>query len=248
VSARTAVVTGAGRGIGLAIARDLAAGGAEVVLVARTAERLEEVAGEIRAAGGAAVPYACDVTDHEQVDALMAFVGERADGLDVLVNNVGGALWRRELQDVDASMFERGLALNLGSVQHTMRAAATLLFARPGRAAVVNIASIAAARGLEGMSYYSAAKSAIVGLTRAVAREWGPRGVRVNCVVPGWVETELSLPLRRNEAFYEKTIAEIPLGRWAQPEDIAPAAVFLAGDGARYITGTTLSADGGLLA
>lgn len=248
LSGRTALVTGAGRGIGLAIANALADAGAEVALVARTTSDVRDAAREIERRGGTAIGLGCDVTDRAAVDALLAALGDRFDGLDVLVNNAGGAHWIRELQDIDEDMFHAGLTLNLTSVQNVLRAAGSLLFARSGTASVVNVASIAAVRGLEGMSYYSAAKSAVVGLTRAVSREWGPRGVRVNCVLPGWVETDLSKPLRENEDFYGKTVAEIPLGRWATPADIAPAAVFLAGNGARYITGSTLYVDGGLLA
>jgi NAD(P)-dependent dehydrogenase (short-subunit alcohol dehydrogenase family) len=248
LTGRTALVTGAARGIGRAIALGLAEAGAEVILISRTGNGLEELSEDIRRSGGCAVGLTCDVTEADEVDRMMGTVARRAGGLDILVNNVGGAYWLRDLEQVDAEMFARGLALNVESTQHMMRAAAPLLFQRPGSAAVVNIASIAAGRGLERMSYYSAAKSAVIGLTRAAAREWGPRGVRVNCLAPGWVETDLSSSLRQDEDFYRKTLEQIPLGRWATAADIAPAAVFLAGSAAAYITGVTLFVDGGLLA
>jgi gluconate 5-dehydrogenase len=129
-----------------------------------------------------------------------------------------------------------------------MRAAAPHLFAAAPHATVLNIVSVAAERPLPGMSYYGAAKSAVVSLSRAAAREWGPRGVRVNCLGPGWIETDLSEALRQDPEFSKTTLAQIPLGRWGTVEEVAEVAVFLVSDKARYVTGATLFVDGGLLA
>jgi NAD(P)-dependent dehydrogenase (short-subunit alcohol dehydrogenase family) len=245
---RVALVTGAGRGIGRAIAVALAEQGAEVALAARTEAELEAAAAEIERGGGRASFVACDVTDPQQVTSLIEFVHERYGRLHVLVNAAGGAHRLREVTAVDEGTFDVGLQLNLTSVQRTMRAAAPLLFAHPGKASVLNIASIAAARALPQLSYYSAAKAGVVALTRSTAREWGPRGVRVNCLGPGWVDTSLSRPLRDNDDFFASTIDQIPLGRWGDPPEIASVSVFLVSDAARYVTGQALYVDGGLLA
>jgi NAD(P)-dependent dehydrogenase (short-subunit alcohol dehydrogenase family) len=244
---RIALVTGGGRGIGRALAIALAEQGAEVALAARTASELAAVAGEIEAGGGRASYAPCDVTDAAEVAALVAHVRERHGGLHMLVNAAGGAHRMREVAEVDEATFSLGIELNLASVQRTMRAAAPLLFAHPGEASVLNIASIAAARALPDLSYYSAAKAGVVALTRSTAREWGPRGVRVNCLGPGWINTSLSRPLRENEQFFRAAVDQIPLGRWGEPQEVASVGVFLLSSAARYVTGQALYVDGGLL-
>jgi 2-deoxy-D-gluconate 3-dehydrogenase len=245
---RVALVTGAGRGIGRAIALALAEQGAEVALAARTEGELQAVAADIASNGGRASFLACDVTDATQVTSLVDFVAERHRSLHILVNAAGGAHRLLDIGDVDESTFRVGIQLNLVSVQRTMRAAAPLLFAHPGKASVLNIVSIAATRALSQLSYYSAAKAEVVALTRAAAREWGERGVRANCLGPGWIETSLSRPLREDDGFFSSTVSQIPLGRWGSSAEIASVAAFLVSDAARYVTGQTLYVDGGLLA
>ena len=243
-----ALITGAGRGIGRAIARRLARAGAPVCLAARSVDELEETAGLIRDDDGEAVVVPCDLTVDGAVEQLVERAARELDGLSVLVNNAGGAHRVDTLDTLDERAFEIGTTLNYTAVHRAMRAAAPHLFRAAPEACVLNIVSIAAARGIKGMSYYSGAKSAVVGLSRAVAREWGPRGVRVNCLGPGWIATELSRPLIESQEFSAETLNQVPLGRWGTPEDVAEAAAFLVSDAARYITGTTLYVDGGLLA
>lgn len=243
-----ALVTGAGRGIGRAIAVRLADAGADVCLASRTEADLEQTAELVRAAGGQALCVECDVTDDGQTKGLIDRTVDQFGALSMLVNNVGGAHRIKPLDELTTRDFELGTELNYSSVFRVMHQAAPHLLGAAPHAAVVNIVSVAARRGLAGMGYYSAAKAAVVALTRATAREWGPRGVRVNAVAPGWIETNLSEPLLQREDFSERTLAEIPLGRWGQPDEIAEAAVFLLSPQASYITGECLTVDGGLLA
>jgi NAD(P)-dependent dehydrogenase (short-subunit alcohol dehydrogenase family) len=217
-------------------------------LAARTQSDLERVADEAEREGARVVTVPCDLTVAEQAAGLVELAVEKLHAINVLVNNAGGAHRISPLAELDERTFSTGTALNYTSVYRMMHAAAPYLFAAAPRAAVLNVVSIAAARGLDGLSYYSGAKSAVVGLSRAAAREWGPSGVRVNCLGPGWIATDLSQSLRDNPEFSDRTLAQIPLGRWGDTEDVAEAAVFLVSDAARYITGTTLFVDGGLLA
>ncbi|HEX3736539.1 MAG TPA: SDR family NAD(P)-dependent oxidoreductase [Solirubrobacterales bacterium] len=245
---RIALVTGAGRGIGRATSRRLAAHGAVIVALARTGSQLDSVTAEIEAVGGRCLPIVCDVTDYRRLEEAFVAIEREFGTLHVLVNNAGGARWLRPIEELPPEDFDAGLRLNLNAAHAAMRLAAPLLFANPGKASVVNVGSIAAASGLEQLAYYSAAKFGLDGLTRAAAREWGRRGVRVNAVGPGWTETDLSGSLRRNEDFFRKTLDRIALGRWGAPEEIADGIVYLASDAARYVTGTTLFVDGGFLA
>lgn len=243
-----ALVTGAGRGIGRAIAIGLGVRGSSVCLAARTASELDETARLVRQAGGQAVCLVCDVTDESQCRELVQYAVRELGGLSILVNNAGGAHRVEPLHSLTLEEFDAGTDLNYMSAAWIMRAAAPHLRAAAPRSSVLNVVSIAAFRGLEGMGYYSAAKAALVALTRATAREWGPSGVRVNALAPGWVATSLSEPLRSQEQFARETLAQIPLRRWGNPEEVADAALFLVSERARYITGECLVIDGGLLA
>jgi len=246
LAGRTALVTGASRGIGRTAAVTLAGAGASVVLAARSADQLEEVAREARAAGApAAIAVVTDVTDEAAVTAAV----ERAHGetgrLDILVNAAGGSHFTAPVADLRTAGWDKVFALNLRSVYLACRAALVRL--GPG-GSIVNVASIAGFQAAPGLAAYGAAKAALVSFTRTLAVETVSQGVRVNCVAPGWVRTELTRFLWEDPTLSRGVLADVPMGRWAEPSELAGALLLLASDAGSYITGTTLVVDGGLLA
>jgi 3-oxoacyl-[acyl-carrier protein] reductase len=231
---KTALVTGGSRGIGRAIALELARAGADVTLSYRSGkEEAEQVASE---AGGRAV--AADVSDAEQAKALVEAAGE----LDILVNNAGvtrdGLLARMSDED-----WRVVIETNLSGTFHTCRAAARGMMKRRS-GAIVNVSSIVGVHGNPGQTNYSASKAGIIGFTKALARELGNRGVRANVVAPGYVDTRLTQVIA--DEMKELMLGNTPLGRFGQPEDVAGAVRFLCSDAASFITGEVLLVDGGL--
>src|SRR5919198_238932 len=231
---KLALVTGASRGIGRAIALELAAAGAQVVVGYRSgAGEGESLAAEI---GGRALQ--ADVADPEQAAQLV----EQAGNLDILVNNAGltrdGLIARMSDED-----WRTVVDTNLGGVFHTCRAVARGMMKRR-RGAIVNISSIVGVHGNSGQTNYSASKAGIIGFTKALARELGPRGVRANVVAPGYIDTRLTQVLE--EELRDAMLAGTPLGRLGDPEDVAGAVRFLCSDEASFITGDVLLVDGGL--
>lgn len=239
---RIALVTGASRGIGEAIARRLAAGGLLVILNCRASiDKAEAVAAEIRAAGGQAEVEAADVTDLQAVRALIGRVRARHGRLDVLVNNAGrsedGLLllmphdrWWAVVQD------------NLAAVVNCTRAALPLLLERRG-GAIVNISSVSGLRGVEGQTAYGAAKAAVIGFTRALAREVARKGLSVNCVAPGPIDTEMYQQVAADKA--AARLAILPLGRLGRAEEVAEVVAVLAEGRAAFVHGQTIAVDGG---
>lgn len=240
-SGRCAIVTGGGSGIGKAIAAMLVQHGARVVIAGRKLERLEATASEF---GSQCIPVQCDVRDPAQASALIAKSFEANGGLDILVNNAGKG-WHALLQDVTAEIWQNDFALNSHAAFYCSQAAFPHLKAS-GQGAIVNISSLAGQHGSMGVGAYSAAKAAVQMLTRVTAAEWGPHGIRVNCVAPGMIATGLALANWTKIGFdINEASKGFPLRRPGTPEEVANAVLFLASDAASYITGETLSVAGG---
>ncbi len=243
---RTALVTGAGSGIGRAIARRFAAEGARVVVNDLRAESAGETLAELSEEAGdpaAGFSVAADVADPDQVRSMFAEVERRLGGLDVLVNNAGFEDGIRDTLGIGDEAWSRMLAVHLSGTFYCTRAAVERM--APGKGgSIVNISSVAALMG-GGMVHYSAAKAGILGMTRAVAADVGRLGIRVNAICPGFIETPMTATAGPLGA--ERAVARTPLGRTGRPEDVASTALFLASDEGAFFTGQGLSPNGGLL-
>lgn len=241
---KTAVVTGGSRGIGRAIAVALAAEGAKVaVIYAGNAAAAEETLSLIKEQGGEAVAMQCDVADDAAVSDMINVVKEQFGSVDILVNNAGitrdGLLMRMKEGDWQAV-----LDTNLTGVFHCTKAV-TKLMMKQRSGAIINITSVVGQTGNAGQANYAAAKAGMIGFTKSVAKELASRGIRVNAVAPGCIDTDMTAVL--SDAVKEDMLKSIPLGRVAQPEEVAKAVVFLASDNASYITGQVLNVDGGMV-
>jgi NAD(P)-dependent dehydrogenase (short-subunit alcohol dehydrogenase family) len=245
LAGRRAVITGASRGIGRSIALLFAECGADVVVVARNEETLASLSDEIRAMGRTCVVVPCDVTADDSADRIVEAAVQGLGGIDILVNNAGGNSFMSSLQSMRLSGWDKTLRLNLDSLVHLTHAALPALVSS-GHGSIINVASVAGVRSAPFMSHYGAAKAAVISLTRSLAVETAKEGVRVNALVPGWIDTDLTDFLREDEGMEKSLLNDVPMGRWGRPEEIAEAALFLAGDMSSFVTGQCLVADGGL--
>ena len=241
---KIAVITGAARGIGRAIALEFAAQHAEIVANYNgSRERAEELKKEIEDMGGRATLYQCDVSDYTQCEAFIKAVIKDMGRIDILVNNAGitkdGLLMRMSESD-----FDDVLRVNLKGTFNTIRfVSRQMLKQRSGH--IINMSSVVGIAGNVGQVNYSASKAGVIGVTKSAARELASRGITVNAIAPGFVETEMTAVL--SDEVKAASIAQIPLGRFGKPEDIAKTAAFLASDQANYITGQVIQVDGGMV-
>ncbi|HUT09277.1 MAG TPA: 3-oxoacyl-[acyl-carrier-protein] reductase [Thermoguttaceae bacterium] len=242
LTGQVAIVTGAARGLGQAIATTLAAAGAKVACVDVDAEALGDTVSAINAAGGTAEALPGDVTDSGRVDEIVSEVVKKWGGLHVLVNNAGitrDSLIVRMKDD----QWDSVIGINLrGTFLFTRAAARPMMKARRGR--IINIASVSGLMGNPGQANYSASKAGVIGLTRTVARELAGRSITVNAIAPGFIATDMTAAL--GEEILAEVRKQIPLGRLGQPQDVADAVLFLASASASFMTGQILTVDGGL--
>jgi len=240
---QVAVITGAGRGIGRAIALKFAAAGADIVVVSRTIENSEKVAAEVRALGRKSWAYAVDVANAEAVSAAAEKILAETQKVNILVNNAGitrdGLLMRMSEAEWDAV-----LDTNLkGAFLFTKAFSRSFIKQRGGR--ILNITSVIGLVGNAGQCNYAASKAGMIGFTQSAAKEMASRGITVNAIAPGFVETDMTAVLPAE--FKADMLKRIPIGAWIQPDDVAAAALFLASPDARYITGQVLTVDGGMV-
>ncbi|MEJ6008345.1 SDR family oxidoreductase [Novosphingobium aquae] len=241
LSGKSAIVTGSTRGIGRAIAEALVAQGARVVISSEDAEDTARAAAELGQPG-----IACDVADDAALARLVDFALAELGGIDVLVCNAGITGQAGPFADIDMDDYARVMAINLRSQVVLTGLALPHIAARGGGAAVL-IASLSGLRGNGRINAYALAKAGVAQLARNLAVEWGPRNVRVNAVSPGFIATELSAPLLADEAFMARRMAQTPLRRPGNPQEVAGAAVFLASSAGAFVTGHNLVVDGGTL-
>lgn len=240
---KIALVTGGSRGIGRAIALKLASLGADVaILYAGNAAAAEATVKDIEEMGVRAMALRCNVADFDEVTAAVAAVRETLGVIDILVNNAGVTCDKLAMR-MSAEEFDKVVSVNLNGAFHTIRATyADFVRKRAGR--IINISSVSGLMGNPGQANYAASKAGVVGLTKSIARELAGRGITCNAVAPGFIQTDMTGAM--NEEMLKKAVEAVPVKRIGQPEDIAEAVAFLAGDAAGYITGEVLKVDGGM--
>lgn len=247
LAGKTALVAGGGRGIGRAIALALAESGADVVPTSRSQDQVSDVAREIEAAGRRSLRATCDVSDSDRVTALVEEIYERFERIDVLVNAAAiNPIWKR-MEEVTLEEWDQILGVNLRAAFVLSQTVGRAMI-RQGGGSIVHVSSVAGLKGTSHMGPYSVSKAGLIGLVRVLATEWARHGVRVNALAPGWVRTELTRGVLSHPQISESIVGDIPLGRVAEPEEIAPLAVYLASDEASFATGGVYTVDGGEIA
>jgi NAD(P)-dependent dehydrogenase (short-subunit alcohol dehydrogenase family) len=244
LAGKTAFITGASRGIGQAIAVAYAGAGADVALVARSADGLAETAASVEAAGRKAFVITADVTIPEQVSDAVSAAIDQLGHVDIVVNNAGGSNFMVEFRDLRLAGWDKIMRLNLSSAVWVCHAFAPHLLDR-GQGSVINVASVAGVTSAPELSPYGASKAALISLSKTLAVEWGRRGVRVNALCPGWTATALNRDLWEHPEAGPARVANVPLGRWGRAEEMAGPALFLGSDASSYMTGQVLVVDGG---
>ena len=244
---KTALITGASRGIGKAIAGLLAAYGARVVLISRKIDSLHSVEEEIRKAGGQADSIACNVGEMGQIEDLFKEIEQHYPKLDILVNDAGANPFFGDLLNVDEKAWDKTFAVNLKGSFFMSQHAAKLMH-KSGGGCIVNVASVNGVKPAPFQGVYSITKAGVISMTKACAREFAPYNIRVNALLPGLTDTKFASALTQSEEIMRMVLPLIPMGRIAKPEEMAGAVLYLVSDAASYTTGICLTVDGGMLA
>ncbi len=246
LTGKVAIITGASKGIGKAIARGLAEQGASVVISSRKQEAVDAVAAEFTADGLSAAGIACHVGDESQLDKLVAETTERFGGIDILINNAATNPVFGPLDQMTGEVFDKVMNVNVRACMLLANKCKPSMETRGG-GSIINIASVEGVKPSPMMSVYSVSKAALIMLTQSQAREWGSDKIRSNAICPGLIQTKFSSALWQNEDILNHFVGQLPLQRMAQPEEMVGLALYLASDAASYSTGGVFTADGGHL-
>lgn len=246
LSGKIALVSGASRGIGESIARLLAAQGAHVILASRKAEACERVAALIREDGGKAEVMACHIGEMAQIEQVFAAISEKHGRLDILVNNAAANPYFGSIQDTDLGAFNKTVDVNIRGY-FFMSSHAVKLMGKNGGGSIVNVASVNGIIPGHFQGIYSISKAAVISMTKSFAKECAPLGIRVNALLPGATETKFASALTQNPVILNELLKHVPMGRVAQPDEMAGAVLYLVSPAASYTTGTCLNVDGGYL-
>ena len=247
LSGKVALVTGASRGIGEATARLLARHGARVVVASRKLDACETVAADIRRQGGDAVAMSCHIGDMDQIETLFAGIDETFGRLDILVNNAAANPYYGHILDTDLAAFNKTVEVNIRGY-FFMSIEAGKRMRKQGGGAIVNVASVNGVRPGPMQGIYSITKAAVINMTQSLAKECGQFNIRVNALLPGLTRTKFASALTENEQARDYYLKFVPLGRMAEPEEMAGSVLFLVSDASSYVTGSCITADGGYLA
>ncbi|NWF92789.1 MAG: glucose 1-dehydrogenase [Syntrophaceae bacterium] len=243
---RSGIVTGAGSGIGKAMAKGLVQAGGEIVMVGRNKERLEKAADEIRKFGGPVIPLQADVSNMGEIKNLVDRTVKEFGKIDFLFNNAG-VIRRNPCEEYTEKDWDETIATNLKGPFFLAQAVARVMISQRRKGKIINISSLAAVQGGKRVPAYAASKGGLAQVTKSMANDWAKYNILVNAIGPGWVRTDLTVPLQQDKERYAEITGRIPLGRWADPEDLVGAAIFLASDASDYVTGQTIYVDGGWL-
>ncbi|MET8129525.1 glucose 1-dehydrogenase [Streptomyces sp. NPDC005065] len=242
---KTALVTGASRGLGRAIALGLAEAGADVAVLARTTSALEDTAAQVEKFGQRGLVLTCDAGDGEQVHRVVGQALSAFGTVDIVVNCAGGVEVVGPFLSQPFSDWAAAIRVNFESMVHVLQAIGPHLVERGG-GSVINVSSVAGFAGFPMGSAYAVTKAAAISLTRSLAVEWAPAGVRVNALTPGWVKSQLTRNFTASEDVSAALMRAVPAGRWGDPEDIVGGALYLASDASRLVTGSCITVDGGM--
>jgi len=243
---KSGIITGGGSGIGKAIAKGLAQAGAEIVIAGRKQEKLEETAIEIRKYGGPVIPVQADLAKMKDIKDLVDQAVKQFGKIDFLFNNAG-TIRRGPSEDLTEGDWDEVITINLKGPFFLAQAVAKVMISQGRKGKIVNTSSLIAVQGGKRIPAYAASKGGLTQVTKSMANDWAKYNILVNAIGPGYVKTELTATLQQDKGRFTEITSRIPLGRWADPDDLVGAAIFLVSDASDYITGQTIFVDGGWL-